>query len=367
METKLKEQKHEELEKFKLYYDTVVATLEPGVIVLDSGDRVITENDKILKLWELAGKLMGRRLQETELWQRCPGLGSHLDESRNGTLKATQFECEAARGTVVTVTIKPITSQSGTGQVGTLIYMENVTSRVKLQSTIEELETTAEELQSANEELETTNEELQSTNEELETSNEELQSTNEELETSNEELQSLNEELETTNEELTSRSRELDEVNARYSEMMERMPWPVMLVNNETLIYLFNSSAQKLFGFANPSSKGIFLKELPLDNNTRKAMLRRHRAVLQTGKPTSIRNCHFITNRLDGYTDIHFTPLSGQTSEGSMVFQVERQEKAFPHKGNTGTGNPRMANPGPKNPGPRKKAVRKKVPSSKGG
>lgn len=102
-----------------------------------------------------------------------------------------------------------------------------------------------------------------------------LQSTIEELETTNEELQSLNEELETTNEELSSRTRELDEVNARYSEMMERMPWPVLLVNNDTLIYMFNSAAQKLFGFAHPSEKGMKLAELLLDNTSRQSLLRR--------------------------------------------------------------------------------------------
>src|SRR4029077_621531 len=182
------------------------------------------------------------------------------------------------------------------------------------------------------------NEELQSTNEGLETTNEELQSTNEELETTNEELQSLNEELETTNEELTSRTRELDEVNARYLEMIERMPWPVLLVNDETVVYMFNSAAQKLFGFANPSDKGIRLKELPLDNNTRLAMLRRHHSVLQTGKASHIRNCRFITNRFDGMTDIHFTPLSAGAAGGGVIviFHVVEQSKAFQRKGQTG-------------------------------
>src|SRR5215813_7866793 len=124
--------------------------------------------------------------------------------------------------------------------------MENVTSRMTLQSTIEELETTAEELQSANEELETTNEEL------------------------------------------SSRTRELEEVNARYSEMMERMPWPVLLVNDDTLIYMFNSAAQRLFGFAHPSEKGMKLAELPLNVAARQAMLRRHRSVINTRKQSHI-------------------------------------------------------------------------------
>jgi two-component system CheB/CheR fusion protein len=216
--------------------------------------------------------------------------------------------------------------------------MENVTSRVALQTTIQQLETTAEELQSANEELETTNEELQSTNEELETTNEELQSTNEELETTNEELQSLNEELENTNEELSARTKELDEVNSRYADMMERMPWPVLLINATGVVFMHNSAAKKLFGFANPSDQGLTIEELPLDNNTRKALVRRHRMVSESGKPASIRNCHLITNRMDGYADIHFTPLAGATSGRGMivVFEVEQQDTAFPYKTNTG-------------------------------
>jgi two-component system CheB/CheR fusion protein len=336
MDTDVREKASEELERLRLFYDTVLATLEPGVLVVDSGDKIITENDKILKLWEFNSKLIGRKLQETELWQRCPDLKQHLEESRANGPKTVRFDCNATPSTMVAVTIKPITSESGAGQVGTLIYMENVTSRMTLQSTIEEMETTAEELQSANEELETTNEELQSTNEELETTNEELQSTNEELETTNEELQSLNEELETTNEELSSRTRELDEVNARYSEMMERMPWPVLLVNDDTLIYMFNSAAQKLFGFAHPSEKGMKLQELPLNNQARQAMLRRHRAVIQTRKQSNIRNCHLVTNRFDGVADVHFTPLSTETGHGVIVmFQVEKTNKppaAKPHK-----------------------------------
>jgi two-component system CheB/CheR fusion protein len=329
MELELNDKADQELDRVKLYYETVLSTLEPGVIVLDGHDTVITENDKVLKLWALTDKLVGHLLQETELWRRCPDLAKHLEETRVAGPKTVRFDCAAAQNTAVTVTIKPILSGSAAGRVGTLIYMENVTSRVKLQNTIEEMEATTEELQSTNEELETTNEELQSTNEELETTNEELQSTNEELETTNEELQSLNEELETTNEELSSRTRELDEVNARYSEMLERMPWPVLLVNDGALVYTFNSAAQKLFGFAHPSERGMNLQELPLDNKARQAMLRRHRAAVQLGKQSSIKNFPLTTNRFSGVADVHFTPLSTDTGNGVIVmFQVDRQGKA---------------------------------------
>ena len=326
------DEKRQELERLKLFYDTILDTLEPGVLVLDSSDTVITENEKVLKLWGLPGMLGARKIQDTEFWQRCPELKQRLEESRHPSPHTVRFDCSGPSSNVVSMTIRPILSQSGSGQVGTLIYMENVTSRVTLQNTIEELETTAEELQSTNEELETTNEELQSTNEELETTNEELQSTNEELETTNEELQSLNEELETTNEELSSRSRELDELNARYSEMIERMPWPVFLVNNDTLIYMFNSAAQKLFGFAPPSEQGMRLEQLPLDNRTRQSMLRRHRQVVQTGRESRMRGSQIVTNRFHGIADVRFTPLtSGESSRGVIVmFEVGRQTKTLP-------------------------------------
>ena len=315
MDPELNGKAHQELERLKLYYETVLATLEPGVLVVDGNDTVITENEKILKLWEISDKLVGRQLRETELWNRCPELQQYLEESRVPAHKTVRFDCHATQNATVIATIKPILSGSAAGRVGTLIYMENVTSRVNLQSTIEELETT--------------NEELQSTNEELAITNEELQSTNEELETTNEELQSLNEELETTNEELSSRTRELDEVNARYSETMERMPWPVLLVNDDALVYMFNSAAQKLFGFAHPSEKGMKLQELPLDNKARQAMLRRHRAVTHLGKKSHIRNFHLTTNRFEGAADVHFTPLSTEPGHGVIVmFQVERQPKA---------------------------------------
>jgi two-component system, chemotaxis family, CheB/CheR fusion protein len=105
-----------------------------------------------------------------------------------------------------------------------------------------ELQDANEELQAANEELMLTQEELQATNEEFEATNEELQATNEELETNNEELQATNEELQTTNDELTARTVELHhltkestEEQFQLSELLERFPYYVMVVNAEDL------------------------------------------------------------------------------------------------------------------------------------
>jgi two-component system, chemotaxis family, CheB/CheR fusion protein len=361
MNSNLKDRAQQELQTLKLYYETLLSTLEPGILVLDSGDTIITENDNVAKLFDLSEKVVGKKIEDSELWQRCPELKQHLEESRGSEPKAVRFEHNTPSGTLA-VTIKPILSESRSGQVGTLIYVENITPRVGLQGTIGDLETTAQELQAANEELETTNEELQSTNEELETTNEELQSANEELETTNEELQSLNEELETTNEELSARSRELDEVNARYSEMVERMPWPVLLVNEDGAIYMFNSAAQNLFGFASPSAKGMQLHELPLDAASRAVLVKRYRAVVATHESFKIRKRPISTNRFDGLVNIHFVPLSKGSAGHGVIVMFERHEPEKPAKrGNRQNNRTRpAANTASKNRSLKNKTSRKK-------
>jgi two-component system, chemotaxis family, CheB/CheR fusion protein len=119
-----------------------------------------------------------------------------------------------------------------------------------------ELQDANEELQAANEELMLTQEELQATNEEFEATNEELQATNEELETNNEELQATNEELQTTNDELTARTTELHhltrestEEQFHLSELLERFPYYVMVVDvNDLTIQAINPGYALLLG-----------------------------------------------------------------------------------------------------------------------
>jgi two-component system, chemotaxis family, CheB/CheR fusion protein len=328
MDSNLNDKAQQELQTLKLYYETLLSTLEPGILVLDSADTIITENEKAAKLFQLSGSLTGKKLQDSELLQSCPELKQQIENSR-GRHDAVRFEHNTSSCTLA-ITIKPILSELRAGQVGTLIYIENVPSHARLHGAIGELEGTAQELQTANEELETTNEELQSTNEELETTNEELQSTNEELETTNEELQSLNEELETTNEELSARTRELDEVNARYSEMVERMPLPVFLVNEDSAIYMFNTAAQNLFGFASPSSKGMQLDELPLDQKSRALLHELYLRVVRSHRQEELQNRRISTNRFHGMVNVHFIPLSrGSSGHGVIVmFQPQPQPRA---------------------------------------
>jgi two-component system CheB/CheR fusion protein len=83
---------------------------------------------------------------------------------------------------------EPANPPAVTGQEATRIQElegELNLARQRLQSIIEEYETSQEEMKASSEEMQSTNEELRSTLEELETSKEELQSINEELQTVN--------------------------------------------------------------------------------------------------------------------------------------------------------------------------------------
>ena len=109
----------------------------------------------------------------------------------------------------------------------------------------------------------------------------------------------------------------------------------MLLVKDSGLVYMFNSAAKKLFGFASPSDKGMQLEELPLDNESRMAMQRQHKSVVQTRKQAKIQDLRLTTNRFHGMAEVHFTPLSIETGRGMIVmFQVGQSEEfPGPNKG----------------------------------
>ncbi len=110
----------------------------------------------------------------------------------------------------------------------------------------EELVSTKLYLQSIIEEQEATNEELKSANEEIQSSNEELQSTNEELETAKEELQSTNEELHTVNDELQNRNAELSQVNNDVSNLLSSVCIPVVMLGSDLRVRRFTPMAGEI-------------------------------------------------------------------------------------------------------------------------
>jgi len=355
MGTPIMDKTTQELKTLQLYHRNILDTLNSGIIELDKGDIIATHNDAALGIWGLAGaRVLGRRLQNSEVADRCPEMVQRLEES-HAKAYAVEFQCtvrgEASEKTVH-VMIRPIVSPEGE-RTGTLIHCDDVSLQEKLQSTVEQLEATGEELQSANEELETTNEELQSTNEELETTNEELQSTNEELETTNEELQSLNEELENMNEELEQRTRALHELTARYAETLRRMPWPVMLVDREEKIQLWNAAAQKLFGVSATSVVGVSMDRLPLEQSLSRILVRRSRAVLKRQKGTVLHNLGFHIGAARQVCDVHFTPIAPAAAmEGVLIMFGGSRERAASAAGQAST----LPNPAnSRRPGVRKK------------
>jgi two-component system CheB/CheR fusion protein len=313
----------QELQTLRIQMKYLLQTLRSGIVTLDAHDVVDTCNESALAIWGMTGvRVIGRRIHNTDFALRCPEIQPRLEQSHSSNDPIT-FQCRLrpnGEERVLSVTLSPVMAENGE-RAGTIIYSEDITSQDRLQSTVEQLEATSEELQSANEELETTNEELQSTNEELETTNEELQSTNEELETTNEELHSLNEELENMNEELEARTRDLHFLTNRYAETLRRMPWPVLLVDREEKIQLWNVAAQKLFGVGATSVVGIEVDKLPMQQALRKVLVRKLRSVMENRHSVTMRHQELESAGFKGSFDIQLTAISRDDieTEGVLV------------------------------------------------
>jgi two-component system CheB/CheR fusion protein len=322
-----------ELDGLRHQHRQLLETLRTGVVSLAADNTIVQHNASALTLCGLrAANLGGKRLADTDLFTSIPELGAQLQATRVNN-ESSRFPSRIKVGSeeqLIEVAIRPVLDDKGTRR-GTIIYLEDQTLQEKLQTTVEELESTSEELQSANEELETTNEELQSTNEELETTNEELQSTNEELETTNEELQSLNEELETTNQELEERTKELDQVNNVYALTLEKIRLPVMLVNQERRIEFWNAMALRLFGFKSKPPVDLTVDQLPLSENVKNLIIRRHRAVLLKAQPLIARG-QDMGARFNSIADIHFSVIPREDRTSNVLIMFEPASDGKPHE-----------------------------------
>ena len=303
---------NQELEILRQQQKYLLETLRTGVIALGSDEVVLQNNAAALMLCGLPpANLSGQRLQDSDVYLRISDLPSKLQATRtnNETLRFPSRVKTGAEERLLEVTMRPNFDDRGQRN-GTIIFLEDQTVQEKLQTTVEELESTSEELQSANEELETTNEELQSTNEELETTNEELQS--------------LNEELETTNQELEERTKELDQVNNVYAQTLERIRLPVMLVNQECNIEFWNAMALRLFGFRSRPPVNLTIDQLPLAEPLKKLLIRRHRAVLTKEQPMIARS-QFLGDRLRTTADIHFSVIPREDRSKNVLIMFEPQ------------------------------------------
>jgi two-component system, chemotaxis family, CheB/CheR fusion protein len=128
----------------------------------------------------------------------------------------------------------------------------------------EDLSSTRLYLQSLIEERDARNQELTSAYEEIQSSNEELQSANEELETAKEELQSTNEELQTVNDELRTGNFALIDATNDLSNLLTSVNIPVLMLDGDLRIRRFTPPAERLM-HVQPSDVGRRIAEIRLN------------------------------------------------------------------------------------------------------
>ena len=260
-----------EIAQLRRINETMLRYLTAGVVIIDRAYRIVTINAsarRLLGIRDLAydqdflhtvrgmpyqdvrtaidlafRERATSTLEDLELDQSTVGSGRYL----HFTIMAMPVEMGSPDFAVITVfdtteTVQVKRRLEAVQREQTELVGELSAANKRFADMNKELQDANEELQAANEELMLTQEELQATNEEFEATNEELQATNEELETNNEELQATNEELQTTNDELTARTTELHhltrentEEQFHLSELLERFPYYVMVVDVKDL------------------------------------------------------------------------------------------------------------------------------------
>ena len=265
--------------------ETILRSLTSGVVIIDRSYRIVTINAAARRMLGIREIAYDHDFLHTARGMPYQDVRNAIDlafrEHTTNTLKDVEFgQTSAVNGRYMDLTIMTMPVESGAPELAMITIVDN-TEAVQMKKRLEavqreqtelvdqlgaankrfadmnkELQDANEELQATNEELMLTQEELQATNEEFEATNEELQATNEELETNNEELQATNEELQTTNDELTARTlelhhlmREKGEEQSQLSELLERFPYYVIVVNaNDFTILAVNPGYALLLG-----------------------------------------------------------------------------------------------------------------------
>ncbi|HEU4869498.1 MAG TPA: CheR family methyltransferase, partial [Pyrinomonadaceae bacterium] len=312
-----------EVSQLRRVNETMLRYLTAGVVIIDRSYRILTINATARRLLGIRDIAYDQDFLHTVKGMPYQDVRNAIDlvfrEHTTTTLKDLELDQTAmgiGSGRYIEVTMMIMPGESGAQDLA-MITAVDTTESVQIKKRLEavqreqaelvgelsaankrlgdmnkELQDANEELQAANEELMLTQEELQATNEEFEATNEELQATNEELETNNEELQATNEELQTTNDELTARTIELHhltqentEEQFHLSELLERFPYYVMVVNTDGLtIQAINPGYAMLLGKRNVVGQPVsqFFEGPDLEK-----LIETLNEVAQSGKPTT--------------------------------------------------------------------------------
>ena len=204
---------------------------------------------------------------------------------------------------------EPRDPKSGDG-ASTILEGRTWETRQRLQTMIEEHESTVDELKSANEELQSLNEEYQSTNEEMETSKEELQS--------------LNEELNTVNAELNAKIEQTDTANADLRNILNSTGIATIFLDRNLVIRNFTPAATGLFDLL-PRDHGRPLTDIVARVDDVAHLTNEVRIVLEIGKTVRRRiqrsdsSAHYL---------MHILPYVTETRkvDGALITFVDVSE-----------------------------------------
>ena len=239
--------------------ETILRSLTSGVVIIDRNYRIMTINAAARRMLAVRDIAYDHDFLHTAKGMPYLDVRNAIDlafrEHTTSTLGEVEFDQTLGNGRYMDLTIMTMQVEAGTPELAMITIVDN-TDAVQIKKRLEavqreqaeladqlgaankrfadmnkELQDANEELQAANEELMLTQEELQATNEEFEATNEELQATNEELETNNEELQATNDELTARTMELHHLMRENTDEQYQLSELLERFPYYVIVVN----------------------------------------------------------------------------------------------------------------------------------------
>jgi nitrogen fixation/metabolism regulation signal transduction histidine kinase len=163
---------------------------------------------------------------------------------------------------------------------------------------------------------------LQSVNERLEKAIHQLHVASEALQATRHDFRSLNDQMEMMSQEIEILGQEVSRLREGYAHTLDHVPHPVVMVDKDGKVEVWNAAAQRLFHFATDYWVGADLSEIPVQPSLGQALRRKHRAVVERGTPLMISNQLVHVKRAVHRMDVHFTSLSRDRSSSSVLIML---------------------------------------------
>lgn len=221
--------------------DAIINALSPDSLLIDENMDVLRIYGNVQSYTQLAAGDASTNLSSLarkEIRQELKALVYKVIRENKESALLTKRLSINGQNHKVNISIKPLQLRNSSENV-LLISFEKQKKIIEHESS-DKTNNSNPIINELEQELSATREHLQTVVEELETSNEELQSTNEEM-------QSTNEELLTVNEELQVKSSELSFINENLDNVKESIDIPLLVVNEDLVITLYNKAAYDIF------------------------------------------------------------------------------------------------------------------------